>query len=129
MQKLLSEPILLIKDAWGGKSLMVDFRPPSAGEPTDEQQKEKAGKAYREMMSHVKDVLADPKKVYPDYDPKEGYEIAGFVWFQGFNDLVGSYPGDPKARRASRTTPNTAVFWPASSATCARISPHRTCLS
>lgn len=95
MQKHLGEPILLIKNAWGGKSLMVDFRPPSAGEPTDPKHKEKAGKYYGHMMSHVKDVLADPKKVYPDYDPKEGYEIAGFVWFQGFNDLVGSYPGDP----------------------------------
>jgi alpha-galactosidase len=98
MQQLLGEPILLIKNAWGGKSLMVDFRPPSAGEPTDERQKEKAGKAYREMMSHVKDVLTDPKKVYPDYDPKEGYEIAGFIWFQGFNDLVGPYPGDPSKK-------------------------------
>lgn len=95
MQKHLGEPILLIKNAWGGKSLMVDFRPPSAGEPTDPKHKENAGKFYREMMSHVKDVLADPKKVYPGYDPKEGYEIAGFVWFQGFNDLVGPYPGDP----------------------------------
>jgi Carbohydrate esterase, sialic acid-specific acetylesterase len=95
MQKHLGEPILLIKNAWGGKSLMVDFRPPSGGEPTDPKHKENAGKFYREMMSHVKDVLADPKKVYPDYDPKEGYEIAGFVWFQGFNDLVGPYPGDP----------------------------------
>ena len=124
----MGEPILLIKNAWGGKSLMVDFRPPSAGEPTDPKQKENAGKAYREMMSHVKDVLADPKKVYPGYDPKEGYEIAGFIWFQGFNDLVGPYPGDP-TRRASRTTPNTAVCWHASSATCARISTRRTCLS
>lgn len=95
MQKLLGEPILLIKNAWGGKSLMVDFRPPSAGEPTDERHKENAGKYYGHMMSHVKDVLADPKKIYPDYDPKQGYEIAGFVWFQGFNDLVGPYPGDP----------------------------------
>ncbi len=92
MHKQLGEPILLIKNAWGGKSLMVDFRPPSAGEPADEKQKEKAGKYYAHMMSHVKEVLADPKKVYPDYDPKEGYELAGFVWFQGFNDLVGSYP-------------------------------------
>jgi alpha-galactosidase len=98
MQKLLGEPILLIKNAWGGKSLMVDFRPPSAGEPTDPRQKENAGKAYREMMSHVKDVLADPKKVYPGYDPKQGYEIAGFIWFQGFNDLVGSYPADPNKK-------------------------------
>jgi hypothetical protein len=98
MQKQLGEPILLIKNAWGGKSLMVDFRPPSAGEPTDPRHKENAGKFYREMMSHVNDVLADPKKVYPDYDPKEGYEIAGFVWFQGFNDLVGPYPADPNKK-------------------------------
>ena len=98
MQKHLGEPILLIKNAWGGKSLLVDFRPPSAGEPTDPKHKENAGKFYREMMSHVKDVLADPQKVYPGYDPKKGYEIAGFVWFQGFNDLVGPYPGDPNKK-------------------------------
>jgi hypothetical protein len=28
------EPVLLIKCAWGGKSLAVDFRPPSAGKPS-----------------------------------------------------------------------------------------------
>jgi hypothetical protein len=32
MHKRLKEPILLIKTAWGGKSLYHDFRPPSAGE-------------------------------------------------------------------------------------------------
>ena len=31
MQKKLNEPILIIKAAWGGKSLNTDFRPPSAG--------------------------------------------------------------------------------------------------
>ena len=31
-------------------------------------------------------VLAEPKKHHPDYDPVQGYEISGFVWFQGFND-------------------------------------------
>lgn len=92
INKLTNEPILLIKNAWGGKSLMVDFRPPSAGEIADEKAKDKAGKYYEHMMAHVKEVLADPKKVYPDYDAKEGYEIAGFIWFQGFNDLVGNYP-------------------------------------
>jgi len=30
-QKLLGEPILIIKTAWGGKSLHTDFRPPGAG--------------------------------------------------------------------------------------------------
>jgi alpha-galactosidase len=40
------------------------------------------------MMEHVKQVLADPKKVVPGYDPAQGYEIAGFAWLQGFNDMV-----------------------------------------
>ena len=31
MQKLLDEPILLVKTAWGGKSPCTDFPPPSAG--------------------------------------------------------------------------------------------------
>ena len=54
------------------------------------------------MMEHVKEVLADPKSVYPDYDVKEGYELAGFVWFQGFNDLVGPYPRvDPSTGKKS----------------------------
>jgi alpha-galactosidase len=107
MEKALDEPILLIKTAWGGKSLNTDFRPPSAGPfvftdadlaRIQKQGKdlvaEKAAKAaatghyYRLMMAHVKNVLADPKELYPAYDSKEGYEIAGFVWFQGFNDLV-----------------------------------------
>ena len=92
MHKLLNEPVLLIKAAWGGKSLMVDFRPPSGGEIADEKSKAKAGVYYKLLIDHVKEVLADPKKVYPNYDAKEGYELAGFVWFQGFNDLVGSYP-------------------------------------
>ena len=98
MHKILGEPVLLIKNAWGGKSLMVDFRPPSGGEPADEKAKEKAGVYYHLMMDHVKEVLADPQKVVPDYDPKEGYELAGFVWFQGFNDLVGNYPRTDPAK-------------------------------
>ena len=112
MEKLLGEPILLIKTAWGGRSLHTDFRPPSAGSyvPTPEEAKRWAEKPerkaktdaatgvfYREMVAHVKKVLADPKRVCPAYDEKQGYEIAGFVWLQGFNDLVSSdtYPPKP----------------------------------
>ena len=32
MEKQLGEPILLIKTAWGGRSLHTDFRPPSGGQ-------------------------------------------------------------------------------------------------
>jgi alpha-galactosidase len=45
-----------------------------------------AGQFWREMVKQVNTVLADPKASHPDYDPAAGYEIAGFVWFQGFND-------------------------------------------
>jgi alpha-galactosidase len=118
MQKLLDEPILIIKTAWGGKSLNSDFRPPSAGpyefnemqlaafkkqgkdlEAIRAEKAEATGHYYRLMTDHVKKVLADIKRVYPEYDTKAGYELAGFVWFQGWNDMVdgGTYPnrGEP----------------------------------
>ena len=41
------------------------------------------GVYYRLMIEHVRKVLADPGRVCPEYDPAQGYEIAGFVWLQG----------------------------------------------
>lgn len=112
MEKL-GDPILIIKTSWGGKDLHTAFRPPSAGpyvwsdfelarrkERGDDMGKEKtdkiqaAGLYYRLMIGHVKKVLGDIKRVVPDYDPKQGYELAGFVWFQGFNDLVSDWTYD-----------------------------------
>ncbi|MBI3880851.1 MAG: hypothetical protein HY301_12435 [Verrucomicrobia bacterium] len=118
MQKFTDAPILIIKTSWGGKSLNTDFRPPSAGPyvfnktqlATFQKQgkdvaaikaaKEKeTGVYYRLMIEHVKNVLADLKRVVPDYDPAQGYELAGCAWFQGWNDLVdsGTYPNCDKA--------------------------------
>ena len=56
------------------------------------------GHYYRLMIAHVKKVLADIGEVYPGYDPVQGYELAGFVWFQGWNDMVdrGTYPNRDK---------------------------------
>ena len=49
---------------------------------------------YRLMIEHVKKVLIDIKRVVPTYDAAQGYELAGFAWFQGWNDMVdqGTYP-------------------------------------
>ena len=104
MEKLQKGPILLIKTAWGGKSLHTDFRPPSAPEG--------AGVYYKLMVDHVKKVLADPKKVVPGYSAKDGYEIAGFVWFQGWNDLVDqkAYPQRGKPGGYDKYTENMAHF-------------------
>jgi Carbohydrate esterase, sialic acid-specific acetylesterase len=96
LEQKVDAPILLIKTSWGGKSLYYDFRPPSAGpyelskdeEKKDNAQKIKdnAGLHYRMMNTTVQEVLKDLKKYHPEYDARVGYEIAGFVWFQGFND-------------------------------------------
>ncbi|NQU24206.1 MAG: hypothetical protein HQ567_23235 [Candidatus Nealsonbacteria bacterium] len=116
MEKAYDGPVLIIKTAWGGKSLNTDFRPPSAGPwelpeqtldlfaehpgghgvPKDldswkADKVKKTGVYYRLMMDHVKKVLADPKRVCPVYDDKAGYEIAGFVWFQGWNDMCDGH--------------------------------------
>ena len=47
----------------------------------------------------LKAVLADLKRVVPGYDAAQGYELAGFAWFQGWNDMVdpGTYPNRDKA--------------------------------
>lgn len=99
MDRALDEPVLIIKTAWGGKSLAVDFRPPAAGpyEPTEREKEqgrvpepEEVGRYYRKMISFVRETLEDAesiRRVVPKYDEKEGYELSGFVWFQGWNDL------------------------------------------
>jgi len=142
------EPVLLIKTAWGGKSIGRDFRPPSSGLQSkekidefvenmcrrdynnlirrewdeakkknpkitrkeieaksdtsidgirlakgDEYRKEvieSYGHYYRLMMSEIKTTLAELKTRFPDYDGR-GYEIAGFVWFQGWNDMYNGF--------------------------------------
>jgi len=107
----LDEPVLIIKVSWGGQSLGRDFRPPSAGLPSDEklQQileqtnkrnrdrnrpevtrddiKQSYGARYRDVIQEVHTVLADIKSVWPAYDGR-GYELAGLVYFQGFNDVI-----------------------------------------
>jgi len=45
-----------------------------------------AGFYWNEMIGFVRKVLADPKAYHPEYDPKAGFEVAGGLWFQGFND-------------------------------------------
>jgi len=110
MNKALNEPILLIKTAWGGRSLITDFRPPSGGsrkfsdyikdrwkerklDPDQEVAKisSASGVFYHHMIDHIRMVLGDIKRVDPDYDPKQGYKLSGFVWFQGFNDMIDEW--------------------------------------
>jgi alpha-galactosidase len=104
----LDEQVLLIKTAWGGKSLWRDFRPPRAAPPAAgllekmlaEQRKKKPettpedilkpfGASYRDMLQEVRSTLADMKTLFPDY-AGQSYELAGFIWFQGWNDMISA---------------------------------------
>jgi hypothetical protein len=69
--------VLVIKTAWGGKSLYVDFRPPSSGG--------QVGPYYKRMLAGVRQAIANLKTDFPAYDGR-GYELSGFVWYHGWND-------------------------------------------
>jgi alpha-galactosidase len=73
------EPVLLVKLAWGGKSLGKDFRPPSSGG--------EVGPYYKEIIDRTKVVLKDLKAEFPEFGDR-GAELAGFGWHQGWNDRV-----------------------------------------
>jgi len=78
-----NEQVLLIKTAQGNRSLGFDFRPPSSGRNDPDNQFESA--EYKLMIKGVRKTLENISKVLPDYQ-NQGYEIAGFVWFQGHKD-------------------------------------------
>lgn len=96
MGQAFEQPVLLIKCAWGGKSLAVDFRPPSSGKvPYSLGEKQDAaivtdpgivGRYYRETLSLTKAALGKVKELVPGSDGR--YEVAGFGWHQGWNDRI-----------------------------------------
>lgn len=73
------QPVLLIKLAWGGKSLGADFRPPSSGG--------EVGPFYKEVIQRSKAVLDNIGKEFPELDGRK-YELVGFGWHQGWNDRI-----------------------------------------
>jgi len=112
-------PVLLVKTAWGGHSLYKLFRSPSAGFPAEEvlqkelrQAQERVtknneknkkndplptmedirkdyGSSYRKMMAEIKAVMDDPAALFPALQGRKP-RLAGFVWFQGWNDQYGA---------------------------------------
>jgi hypothetical protein len=77
LDRYYNDPVLIIKTAWGGKSLAEDFRPPSASGPT--------GAYYEKMVETVHQVTQNIGTEFPDLGMTD-YKIEGFAWFQGWND-------------------------------------------
>ena len=102
--------MLLIKTCWGGNTLNRDLRSPSSGLPPQEAlekvrkelQKFNAnatlddaersyGALYREMLKEVRETLANLGEHFAGYRG-QGFEIAGFVYFSGWNDMLEANP-------------------------------------
>jgi alpha-galactosidase len=77
------KPVLIVKIAWGGKSLHKDFRPPSAVAARGGE----VGHYYKAIIGYTRDALENMGTEFPDLKGK-GYRIAGFGWHQGWNDRV-----------------------------------------
>ena len=77
------KPVLILKIAWGGKSLNADFRPPSAAAARGGV----VGPYYTAMIEYARDCLSKLGTEFPEFDGM-GYRIAGFGWHQGWNDRV-----------------------------------------
>ena len=110
------EKVLLVKTSWGGASIRRKFRPPSSGSGEDlaraeydrkladwERKKEKKPEAkkpeledveseygvnYRRMVDTLRETLDDIEAIVPG-SKKGKWKLAGFVWFQGYNDQFG----------------------------------------
>ena len=82
----LGDNVLIIKYAFGGRSLAVDYRPPGAVAVRGGV----IGPYYTGMLARVNQVLGNISTYYPAYTgtTANDYEIAGFGWHQGFNDRI-----------------------------------------
>ncbi len=65
----------------GGTTLAGDWRPPSAVEDRGGS----VGYQYTRAITAWHQTLVDFDKKYSEYDG-QGYEVAGFIWLQGWND-------------------------------------------
>ena len=80
--------VLIIKAAWGGKSLGHNFLPPSIGKYPLPDEHGDPGYFYHRTLQLVDEVTKDIKKFFPEYKG-QGMEIAGLGWHQGWNDQYG----------------------------------------
>lgn len=106
MGQIFDEPVLILKSCIGNRSLGWDLLPPGSKQYTHEgrtyagyketpdsweEGKPKkevpwyAGKQYDDDMTNAKEALKNIAKFYPGYK-NQGYEIVGFVWWQGHKD-------------------------------------------
>lgn len=88
---LRGEKILIVKTAWGGKTLAGDFRSPSSSAPTtwcNGDCPRETGHFYSTMMGDIAGLMKPGVigKMFPELDGLTP-EISGFGWHQGLTAL------------------------------------------
>lgn len=106
-----NETVLIIKFAWGGYSLALNFRPPLScwndraidypsnaykcrNDPEVKCQHYKPseyGTGYRDMIAQVRETLANIESYVPNFQRNSRVSLAGMVWFQGWNDMIDPF--------------------------------------
>jgi hypothetical protein len=120
------EPVLIIKSSIGNRSMGWDILPPGserydyngktyagykdspASWPKGTEPKPinwYAGKQYDDYTKSIHDVLNNFGKLFPAYKD-QGYEVAGFVWWQGHKD-----GGEPHASRYEQNLVHLIKTW------------------
>ena len=111
---ILDEPVLILKTCIGNRSLGWDLLPPGSdcyvvagktyagyqdspawwieGQPRKTNDWY-AGKQYDVDLANARAALENLARICPDYQ-RQGYEIAGFVWWQGHKDHFSSVYAD-----------------------------------
>jgi HEAT repeat protein len=84
----LGADVIFIRSAVGGTMLYDRWRPPGAVKRLGGQ----VGDLYDTMIRRVHNQLAHLEEFYPRYRG-QGYELAGFIWFQGENDCCAKTQG------------------------------------
>ena len=144
MEKRLNKPILIIKTSWGGRNLMTDFRPPSAGlrvfndytltkwkerglNPDQEAAKnrEQCGVFYRHMIEHVHKVLGTSSEWRRNMIRSRATSWPVLSGFRGL--MTWSTTGRIPTECSLADMQSTGNCWHISSAMCARICRRRRC--
>ena len=90
--------VLIIKTAMGNRALSFNFRPPSSGRTDPKSEWESL--EYKLMIESTRKTLANIDKVVPGYQG-QGYELAGFAWWQGHKDSPHEAATEYKKARQS----------------------------
>jgi len=88
VREVVDNDLIFMMSAVGGTMLYDRWLPPSAAKRLGRG----TGDLYNRLIRQVHNLVANLEELYPRYKG-QGYELAGFIWFQGENDCCAKTQG------------------------------------